>query len=323
MGPRAHSFTAPSLGFLIVSGTDSPRAAARPPGITRRHAGRPGPRAAVCAERVLAGSHLLSQGTPPPPAPEAGRASLRHALTRCPEPRFRTSGPTGLLGWTRTAFDPNPNPAAPHPPKGTGSGPRGARLKSLGGALGEMQWGYRGSPRARPGSPPSLEDALGHGPLPRSGHLLPGAGRPSQGLRVPPGSHGRPGRRRRGGPGGLPGARPASSAQPAAPGCVPSHPAAPRHPSPPPAGSAEHCTHIRGWVFALMRNVINPEKRAESRESRRGRGGGRRATGAGGTESFRLQEKSPESAGPAARRGASHPYVTHAPCPSTGPCTAG
>lgn len=34
-----------------------------------------------------------------------------------------------------------------------------------------------------------------------------------------------------------------------APGRAPSQPAAPRHPSLPPAGSAEHCTHIRGWVF--------------------------------------------------------------------------
>lgn len=79
-----------------------------------------------------------------------------------------------------------------------------------------------------------------------------------------------------------------------------------------------------GLGFALRRNVINPEKRAERQEKRRGRGGGERSERSERHGEFGSEiKKSPESAGPAGRRGASYPDVTHAPGPSPGPCAAG
>lgn len=67
-----------------------------------------------------------------------------------------------------------------------------------------------------------------------------------------------------------------------------------------------------GLGFALMRNVINPEKRAERQERRRGGGEGEKSERSERHREFGSEiKKSPESDGPAGRRDASHPDVTH------------
>jgi hypothetical protein len=163
---------------------------------------------------VPLGSPWTTSRLPSPNAP------LSANIPRTP---IKLLGSTGLLGRiTDHLSDPNPGFRIRTPPD--------RRMKT---------WGKRASlsPRAGP-LPPAR--------MPQRRHLLPSrvpgrASRARRGLassaaRLPParpptalGGRAAPVRR----------AAPASSAQPAAP----------RHPSPPPAGSAEHCTHIRGWVL--------------------------------------------------------------------------
>ncbi|KAJ8786449.1 hypothetical protein J1605_006230 [Eschrichtius robustus] len=115
-----------------------------------------------------------------------------------------------------------------------------------------------------------------------------------------------------------------------APGRAPSQPAAPRHPSPPPAGSAEHCTHIRGWTSPESDGPRGPRSASQPDvthapcpspgPARRGKWGARAgpgaarrrgARGAGGGAPVRAEGRSPPppaaSGGPRRARRAAPP----------------
>lgn len=220
---------------------------------------------------------------------------MRHT-ENVPRPPVTTPGPTGLLG----QFQGNPGECAllrstPNlhltrgPRKARAQAARDARMKSLGGALGRRK-GDKGEPALRPasllrGCPQSRPPVPLRTPAAR--------GRASE-ARVPPAR-----RQTRAKWSGPPPGRPPRllhAARRARP-----HPHPPRGAPAPlssPSGLGGALYSHPGLGFALMRNVINPEKRAERQERRRGRGGGEKSERHG--EFGREIKKSPESAGPRA-----------------------
>lgn len=200
----------------------------------------------------------------------------------------RTSGPTGRLGHIHGnlgefALLLSTLALIPQPQEGKGSDSEGGPAEVAGCGFGKKKWGLEGACVW-------LASLLRGCPQPQASFPLrtpaAGIGRTRQGLIPRHRSHLRHSRRWGGGPGPPPGSPPRllRAARRARPRPLPPRGAPAPLSSPSGLGGALY-SHP-GLGFALMRNVINPEKRAERQERRRGRGGGRRARGARGTESL-------------------------------------